>query len=220
MRGGGSVRWDVGRAAKWGGSLMDCTVTSRSAIYGGGAADERGAVNRPAGGVFHTELAFMKNTGTALPTAPPGPPWRMEKDAWQASSLFVNLNCSRSLTPEGNFAETAGPAKGGGRRGVEEEEEEARRGGERTTWHSWRLFGSLYLAKWLALSWEGDKSDRVLLGCQVEGRAARLPAHSHFLLIDWSRDAPDARSATAKPFLKCRPETRTYNPDCVSITKS
>lgn len=53
---------------------MDCTVTSRSAIYGSGAADERGAVNRPAGGVFHTELAFMKNTGTALPTAPPGPP--------------------------------------------------------------------------------------------------------------------------------------------------
>lgn len=53
---------------------MDCTVTSCSAIYGGGAADERGAVNRPAGGVFHTELAFMKNTGTALPTAPPGPP--------------------------------------------------------------------------------------------------------------------------------------------------
>lgn len=67
----GSMRWD---AARWGGSLMDCAVTSRSAIYGVGAADERGAVNRPAGGVFHTELAFMKNTGTALPTAPPGPP--------------------------------------------------------------------------------------------------------------------------------------------------
>lgn len=72
------------------------------------------AVNRLAGGVFHTELAFMKNTRTALPTAPPGPPWRMEKDAWQASSLFVNLNCSRSLTPEGNFAETAALAKGEG----------------------------------------------------------------------------------------------------------
>lgn len=67
----GSMRWD---AARWGGSLMDCAVTSRSAIYGVGAADERRAVNRPAGGVFHTELAFMKNTGTALPTAPPGPP--------------------------------------------------------------------------------------------------------------------------------------------------
>lgn len=67
----GSMRWD---AARWGGSLMDCAVTSRSAIYGVGAADEHGAVNRPAGGVFHTELAFMKNTGTALPTAPPGPP--------------------------------------------------------------------------------------------------------------------------------------------------
>lgn len=53
---------------------MDCAVTSRSAIYGGGAADKRGAVNRPAGGVFHRELAFMKNTRTALPTAPPGPP--------------------------------------------------------------------------------------------------------------------------------------------------
>lgn len=128
MRGGGSARWDVGRAAKWGGSLMDCTVTSRSAIYGGGAADERGAVNRPAGGVFHTELAFMKNTGTALPTAPPGPPWRMEKDAWQASSLFVNLNCSCSLTPEGNFAETAGPAKGEGEEGWRKKRR--RRGGE------------------------------------------------------------------------------------------
>lgn len=53
---------------------MDCTVTSRPGIYSGGAADERGAVNRPAGGVFHRELAFMKNTGMALPTAPPGPP--------------------------------------------------------------------------------------------------------------------------------------------------
>lgn len=220
MRGGGSARWDVGRAAKWGGSLMDCTVTSRSAIYGGGAADERGAVNRPAGGVFHTELAFMKNTGTALPTAPPGPPWRMEKDAWQASSLFVNLNCSRSLTPEGNFAETAGPAKGEGEEGWRKKRR--RRGGEGKGQRG-TPEGYLDLCiwpKWLALSWEGDKSDRVLLGCQVEGRAARLPAHSHFLLIDWSRDAPDARSATAKPFLKCRPETRTYNPDCVSITKS
>lgn len=67
----GSVRWD---ASRWGGTLMDCAVTSRPAIYGSGAADERGAVNRPAGGVFHTGLAFMKNTGTALPTAPPGPP--------------------------------------------------------------------------------------------------------------------------------------------------
>lgn len=111
---GSSMRWDVGRAARWGGSLMDCAVTSRSAIYSKGAADERGAVNRPAGGVFHRELAFMKNTRTALPTAPPGPPWRMEKDAWQASSLFVNLNCSRSLTPEGNFAETAGTVEGEG----------------------------------------------------------------------------------------------------------
>lgn len=119
-------------------------------------------------GVFHTELAFMKNTGTALPTAPPSPPWRMEKDAWQASSLFVNLNCSRSLTPEGNFAETAGPAEGEGKegrgRGGGGEE---RRG--RTSWHSWRLFGSLYLANWLVLSWEGDKSDPGLFGSQVEG---------------------------------------------------
>lgn len=56
------------------GSLMDCTVTSRPAIYSGADADERGAVNRPAGGVFHSELAFMKNTGMALPTAPPAPP--------------------------------------------------------------------------------------------------------------------------------------------------
>lgn len=64
----------LGGQKRWGGSLMDCAVTSRSAIYGGGAADECGAVNRPAGGVFHRELAFMKNTRTALPTVPPGPP--------------------------------------------------------------------------------------------------------------------------------------------------
>lgn len=57
-----------------GGGLMDCAVTSHPAIYGGRAADECGAVNRPAGGVFHRELAFMKNTRTALPTAPPGTP--------------------------------------------------------------------------------------------------------------------------------------------------
>lgn len=171
MEGAGSVRWDVGRAARWGGSLMDCAVTSRSAIYGGGAADKRGAVNRPAGGVFHRELAFMKNTRTALPTAPPGPPWRMEKDAWQASSLFVNLNCSRSLTPEGNFAETAGPAEREGEEGGRKRRTRRRQGGEgeRTACHSWRLFGSLYLANWLALSWEGDKSDRALFGSQVEG---------------------------------------------------
>jgi len=64
----------------------------------------------------------MKNTGDAAMAAPPGP-WRMEEDAWQASSLFVNLNCSRSLTPEGNFAETAG-----GEEEEEEEEEEGQRG--------------------------------------------------------------------------------------------
>lgn len=183
------MRWDVGRAARWGGSLMDCAVTSRSVIYDGGAADERGVVNRPAGGVFHTELAFMKNTRTALLTAPPGPPWRMEKDAWQASSLFVNLNCSRSLTPEGNFVERAGPAEGEGKEGSQRGAGEEGRG--RTAWHSWRLFGSWYLVKWLVFSCEEYKSDWGLFGSQVEGGcgewgAGRLRAHNYILHMDGS----------------------------------
>lgn len=54
--------WDAGVGV---GGWWTAPSPPRPAIYGGTAADERGAVNRPAGGVFHTELAFMKNTRTA-----------------------------------------------------------------------------------------------------------------------------------------------------------
>lgn len=72
LGGGNEARCWEGSYVGWEFDGLHCHLPHCDLRWRG--ADEHGAVNRPVGGVFHTELAFMKNTRTALPTAPPEPP--------------------------------------------------------------------------------------------------------------------------------------------------